>query len=78
MKNWNMPRRTFLRGAAGAILGLPLLEVMDPRSARAAAKTVAPIRLGCIYMPNGIPLDAWEPETINGKISKMNEWMFPF
>ncbi len=78
MKNWNMPRRTFLRGAAGAILGLPLLEVMDPRSARAAAKTVAPIRLGCIYMPNGIPLDAWEPETINGKISKMNEWMSSF
>ena len=70
MNNSYLPRRTFLRGAAGAMLGLPLLDVMEPRSARGAAKSVAPTRLGCIYMPNGIPKDAWEPETVNGRISK--------
>lgn len=78
MKNWHMPRRTFLRGAAGAALGLPLLEVMAPRSARAAAKATPPIRMGCIYMPNGVPKVAWEPEVSNGKLAKLNEWMSPF
>jgi hypothetical protein len=29
-------------------------------------------------MPNGIPLDAWEPETVDGKIAKMNPWMTGF
>jgi len=78
MKNWHMPRRTFLRGAAGVALGLPLLEVMDPKSAKAASKATPPIRMGCIYMPNGIPVNAWQPETKNGKLVKMNKWMDSF
>jgi hypothetical protein len=73
-----MPRRTFLRGAAGAVLGLPLLEVMDPKSARAASKATPPIRMGCVYMPNGIPVNAWQPETVDGKLVKMNPWMESF
>ena len=78
MKNWHMPRRTFLRGAAGAALGLPLLDVMAPRSARAAAKAVPPLRMGCVYLPNGVPNDAWKPESRGGRLVKMNEWMMPF
>ena len=76
--NWRMPRRTFLRGAAGAALSLPLLEAMEPSSARAAARAAPPIRMGCIYLPNGVPNDAWRPEVDNGRIVKMNEWMAPF
>ena len=36
-------RRTFLRGATGAAIGLPLLEIMQPRSA-AAADAATPCR----------------------------------
>ena len=78
MSNWHMSRRTFLRGAAGAVLGLPLLDVMVPRSARAVTKTASPLRMGCIYLPNGVPTDAWRPEVKDGRLVKMNEWMAPF
>lgn len=78
MMNWRMPRRTFLRGAAGAALGLPLLEAMAPHSARAAARTAPPVRMGCIYLPNGVPNDAWRPEVKDGRLVRMNEWMAPF
>ena len=76
--NWRIPRRTFLRGAAGAALGLPLLEAMAPHSARAAARTAPPVRMGCIYLPNGVPNDAWRPEVKDGRLVRMNEWMAPF
>lgn len=81
MSNWHISRRTFLRGAAGAVstfLGLPFLEAMTPRSVRLAAKIAPPLRMGCIYMPNGIPTDAWRPEVKDGRLVKMNEWMSPF
>jgi hypothetical protein len=51
---------------------------MDPKSARAASKTTPPIRMGCVYMPNGIPVNAWQPETVDGKLVKMNPWMDSF
>lgn len=64
-KKWMMPRRTFLRGA-GAMLSLPILEAMGqvlPESSPSAvaskkvANTVqAPVRMACIYYPNGV----WE------------------
>ena len=75
MKSWHISRRTFLRGTAGAALGLPLLEVMTPRSARAAATARPPIRMGCLYLPNGVPFDAWKPEVADGKLTGMNRWM---
>ena len=82
MSDWYISRRKFLRGAVGtatAFLGLPLLDVMTPKSLRAASKTVeTPIRMGCVYMPNGIPTDAWKPETFNSKIVKMNPYMKSF
>ena len=79
MKNWHLSRRTFLRGTAGAVLGLPLLDVMQPRSARAAAAAKPPVRMGCVYLPNGVPFEAWRPETDDFRqVVKMNEWMSPF
>ena len=56
-----LPRRTFLRGM-GATLALPLLDAMVPAlsvTARTAARPTC--RLGFIYIPNGVNLDAWRP-----------------
>lgn len=49
-------RRTLLRGARGIALGLPLLEAMAPRSARAAEP---PRRFLVWAQPNGTVLDRW-------------------
>lgn len=78
MKNWRISRRTMLRGT-GAWLALPLLEVMTPLSARAATRQRPPIRLGCLYLPNGSPESAWNA-TVDGegRIVSMAENMRPF
>ena len=58
-----IPRRTFLRGA-GATLALPLLDAMVPAltaSATTAANGVP--RLGYFYVPNGMHMPLWKPET---------------
>lgn len=57
----HLNRRTFLRGM-GAALSLPVLDAMIPASASAAqVRTVAPIRLGFVYVPNGIIMEDWTP-----------------
>lgn len=64
-RRWPISRRTMLRGV-GAALGLPMLEAMLPRSARAhdaAAAPTPPTRLGVLYMPNGVYLPAWTPSS---------------
>ena len=60
----SLPRRTFLRGM-GVTMALPLLDAMTPAlsamSSGTAAKTV--VRLGFVYVPNGIIMDKWTPAT---------------
>jgi hypothetical protein len=58
----NIDRRTLLRGA-GLSLGLPLLDAMLPsaRSAFAAAQADAPVRMACIFFPNGAIMPDWKP-----------------
>src|SRR5689334_5485464 len=68
--NWMIPRRSFLRGA-GVMLGLPLLQAMGkvlPTSspeATAPSKVSpaiqAPVRMACIYFPNGVWEKNWFP-----------------
>jgi hypothetical protein len=53
-------RRAFL-GGAGALLGLPFLESAIPRSARADDAAIK--RLIAFYVPNGIHMAAWTPDT---------------
>jgi len=70
-KNWMIPRRTFLRGV-GATLGLPLLDAMgrlvpaaSPEavaSSAPSAQVQAPVRMACIYFPNGVWEKNWFPE----------------
>jgi len=57
----HLNRRTFLRGI-GATLSLPLLDAMVPAQASAAVKrSVAPTRLGYVYIPNGVIVEDWTP-----------------
>ena len=74
-----IPRRTFLRGA-GAALALPLLDAMVPAltaSTKTAANGVP--RLGYIYVPNGMHMPLWKPETqgSNFKLSQILQAMEP-
>ena len=55
-----IPRRTLLRGAAGAAIALPFLEAMLPR--RAAAAPAATKRFIVMFSPNGTIADNWVPQ----------------
>lgn len=54
-----LPRRTILRGL-GAALPLPWLESLLPRAAAAEAAR-PPVRLGFLYVPNGVDMSRWRP-----------------
>jgi hypothetical protein len=54
----SLPRRAFLRGM-GVTMALPLLDAMTPAFAADAKPAV---RLGFIYVPNGIIMDKWRPK----------------
>ena len=57
-----LARRTFLRGI-GTTLALPLLDSMVPALTAAGVGAAAPaVRLGFVYVPNGIIPSAWLPE----------------
>lgn len=70
LKNMIIPRRTFLRGM-GVTLGLPMLQAMGKvvgaspeavAAANPAKKVQAPVRMACIYFPNGVWEKNWFPE----------------
>ena len=61
-----LPRRTFLKGV-GATLALPLLDAMVPAFA-ATAPAKAP-RLGFVYVPHGMVMSRFTPDTA-GKIGR--------
>ena len=74
--NWHLPRRTLLRGA-GAAVSLPLLDVMQGPTTRAAETTRATSRLAYLYIPNGVAEGAWQPEKTDsdGRLVRLNQWM---
>jgi hypothetical protein len=61
----HISRRTVLKGL-GTALALPLLDSMLPVHARAeaAALAVLPRRLAFIYIPNGVHVPDWTPQTV--------------
>ncbi|MGZ8937813.1 MAG: DUF1552 domain-containing protein, partial [Limisphaerales bacterium] len=70
LKNSTLPRRTFIRGM-GVTLGLPLLNAMGKvvgaspeaaATASAAKKVQAPVRMACLFFPNGVWEKNWFPE----------------
>ena len=58
-------RRTVLRGA-GATLTLPWLAAMTPDLDRLGAAPPAPLRLACLFMPNGVLPSHWTPKSDGG------------
>src|SRR5205809_242036 len=55
----SIPRRTFLRGMGTAAVALPFLDAMAPAF---AATPPPPVRLACLYVPNGIDMKNWSLE----------------
>ncbi|MEM9643590.1 MAG: DUF1552 domain-containing protein [Planctomycetota bacterium] len=55
-------RRTILRGTTAA-LGLPFLEAMSPmaKSAFAGEAAASPVRMACVFFPNGAIMPDWKP-----------------
>ncbi len=64
-KQWQIPRRTFLKGL-GTAMALPLLESMAPGVSPAAALGTpsSPRRLAFIFVPNGVNMDDWTPSAV--------------
>lgn len=58
-------RRTFLKGL-GTAMALPLLEGMLPITALAASPKARTIRMGFVFVPNGIRMSDWTPGAAGG------------
>ena len=60
----NISRRTVLKGL-GAAVALPWLEAMAPAAGLAPRPggKVAPTRMAFLYVPNGVNMSEWTPET---------------
>jgi Protein of unknown function (DUF1552) len=73
----HLDRRTFLKGAFGTAIALPLLDAMIP-AATAQTRTAAgeKFRFGSVYVPNGIYPGMWHPEKV-GKNFEFNHIMKP-
>jgi hypothetical protein len=61
MRNWHIPRRTFLKGV-GTALALPWLDAMSPLRAASPAPA-RPLRMAFMYVPNGVNMEDWTPAT---------------
>jgi len=57
----HLSRRTMLRGALGATIGLPLLDAMVPA---ASAAPPAQLRFAGVYVPNGIRPEIFTPASV--------------
>lgn len=53
-------RRTLLKGI-GTAIALPTLEAMLPTSALAQTPASSPVRIACLFVPNGINMQQWRP-----------------
>ena len=65
-KNWQLPRRSFLRGL-GTVVALPMLEAMAPVTKLLAADSLlaasaGPKRMAFVFVPNGIDMANWTPK----------------
>lgn len=57
---WHLSRRHALRGI-GATLALPFFDAMRPLYGQ-SAKGSTPVRMACLFMPNGVRPDRWTPK----------------
>lgn len=74
MTKKHLPRRAFLRGA-GAAVALPFLDSMVPAFAATTKSAANPaVRMGFVYVPNGIIEARWLPST-EGSAFEFNQTM---
>src|SRR5689334_9049524 len=72
-----LSRRTLLRGI-GTAVSLPMLEGMLPLSALAQSITPAqkPIRMGFVFVPNGVNMQHWTPPA-EGALGELTNTLQP-
>jgi hypothetical protein len=70
-----LPRRAMLRGL-GAAVALPFLDAMTPALASSKIPGKAPVRMAFVYVPNGIDMRHWTPET-EGKLGELPRILKP-
>ena len=70
-----LPRRTFLRGL-GVGIGLPILDAMAPALASSRVPGKAPVRMGFVYVPNGMDIRNWNLD-YEGKLGELSRIMKP-
>ena len=81
-KNWNIERRSFLRGAAGALVPLPFLNLMEA-SAKSESQDLAgdskpPVRFVTLFKPNGVHPPSWNINGGRENDFRMSPLMQPF
>ena len=74
MKNLRLNRRSVLRGARGAAVALPMLDIMQSTVMAASATQTAPTRMAFVFFPNGAIMPKWKPEG-EGANFKLNDTM---
>ncbi len=70
-------RRTFLRGAAGALMPLPFLNLMEA-SAKTTNGGAPPIRFMALFKPNGVHPPSWNIDGATERDFRMSPLMKPF
>lgn len=81
MSNWKIERRTFLRGAAGALVPLPFLNLMESRASSAKLGTKEgspPVRFVTLFKPNGVHPPSWNVNGGTENDFRMSPLMAPF
>lgn len=84
MGRGRISRRHVLRGAAGALIALPLLEAMGcddapAGGARTQARAEPPRRFVATYIPNGMSPDKWWPTQVVSETDyQLSETLAPF
>ncbi|MCA9140850.1 MAG: DUF1552 domain-containing protein [Planctomycetales bacterium] len=74
---WQIDRRTFLRGAAGPLLPLPFLNLMQ-RTASGAVADDPPVRFVTLFKPNGVHPPSWNINAGEEFDFRMSPLMQPF
>jgi hypothetical protein len=75
--SWNIDRRTFLRGTAGAALPLPFLNLMSA-SAKESATEKPLVRFMTLFKPNGVHPPSWNISGGAETDFRMSPLMQPF
>jgi Protein of unknown function (DUF1552). len=70
-----LQRRTFLRGM-GTAIALPFLDAMVPALASSQTLGKAPVRMGFVYVPNGMDVRNWNLD-YEGKLGELSRIMKP-